>query len=331
MKNNVPLLIGLLAGIAGGLMVLAAFNAGILAFFLLFAAPAAVYIASMGWGTFAGIIAAGVASVLAGAFATGELAMVTAVLLFAPAAWVGHLVNLGQRAGDGSGRVIWYPLSAILLRLMIALAAGFLVVGMFSGYSREVFVTAVMELMRQMGEANPDMQTLDETAQMANAVAMARMLPIVVPCMWLLSHVITAFASAGITRRSGLLARGREDVAGTVNLPIEAAGFMAAGLIGTTMLSGTPADAAGVFLGLAMGGYGLIGLAQMHYRLRANPSRGLVLGIAYAMIVMFSVPLLIFTVMGLWRSLSRNSSSGPTPPGPSGPSGPGGGGPANPA
>lgn len=310
MNRNTPLLIGLLSGIAGGLMVLAAFNAGLLAFFLLFAAPAAVYIASMGWGTWAGLISAVVASIMAGSFGNPQLALVAAALLFAPAAWVGHLTNLGQPAENGSG-MVWYPLSAILLRLMAALAIGFILVGFLSGYSRELFAGAFVDLMKQMGEMNPDLPAQNDDALMASAATYAQLLPIIVPCIWLLFHVLTAFIAANITRRSGLLAREPEDVAGTVNLPIEAAGFMAAGLVGTMLLSGTVADAGGVFLGIAIAGYALIGLAQVHYRLRGNPAAGMLLGIVYGTIVLFTVPLFVFTVMGLFRSFTSNNARPP--------------------
>lgn len=331
MQMNQPLLIGLLAGIAGGLMVLAAFNAGLLAFILLFAAPAAVYIASMGWGTIAGLVAAIIATALAGFFGAPSLAVMTGLLLFVPAAWVGHLVNLGQPADNGSG-IFWYPLSAILLRLMSALTLGFLIVGFSFGYSTELFVNAFVDLMKQLAEANPELPPIDEDQMMVQAAGYARLLPILVPCIWLLFHVLTAFVAANVTRRSNLLARGPEDVAATVNLPFEAAGFMAAGLIGTLFLSGSAALAGGVFLGIAIGGYALIGLAQLHYRTRSNPARGMLIGVAYAMIVLFTVPLFIFSVMGLIRSLSQNRSgpSAPNSPPNSPPSSPPGG-PYNPS
>jgi len=316
MNKNSSIIIGALAGIAGGLMVLAAFNAGLLAFVLLFAAPAAVYLASMGWGTVAGIVAAIVATVMSGVFGAPSFAVLTGLLLFAPAAWVGHLTNLAQPAENGTG-LVWYPLSAILLRLMTALTASFLIVGYSAGYSTEMFVGSFVDMMKQMAASNPDLPALDEDLLMARAASYARLIPIIVPCIWLLLHVITAFVAANVTRRSGLLAREEEDIAATVNLPIEAAGFMAAGLIGSMFLSGTAAAAGSVFLGIALGGYALIGLAQLHYRTRPMASRGFILGIAYGMIVLFTVPLFVFTVMGLIRSFSQNRS-GPNNPDASG-------------
>ena len=65
MNSNIALLIGLLAGLAAGLMVLAGFAGGSVSLVLIFASPAAVYIASLGWGTIAGIVAAIGGSVIA--------------------------------------------------------------------------------------------------------------------------------------------------------------------------------------------------------------------------------------------------------------------------
>lgn len=315
MKNSQPLWVGLLAGIAAGLMMLAAFRAGFSAVILIFAAPAAVYIAAMGWGTLAGIVSAATAAVLVFMTTGFSAAVMASALSYFPAAWVGHLANLGRPADDGEG-MIWYPLSEILFRLMIALALGFWIFGLVSGYSPELVIPAFVELMREMGSANPDLPALTDTQLQQSAKLYASMIPLVVPAMWLLFHVLIAALSAAIARRSNLLARAPDDIAASLNLPPAAFIFAIAGLVGTLLLSGAPQMAASVLLGLAIGGYGLVGLADLHYRTRNWPARGILLALVYTAIVLFSLPILFFTGIGFLRSLGamRGPGAGAGPP-----------------
>ncbi|GEM_PF-3458205 len=319
MINNQALFTGVLAGVAAGLMIFGALNAGLLAIFLLFAAPAAIYIATMGWGSAAGIVAALVGIVIAGVFGGYPLAGISGALLFAPAAYVGLLVNLGTRstntaANDNEGGVVWFPLSIILFRLMMVLAAGFILIGLFAGLTNEFLTARFAELLKAFYNTNPNLPALDDATYTAHAATYAKIFPIALPCLWLMMHVATAFIAANITRRSGLLARDPEDVAATVRLPVEAAGILAAGLLGELILPGTLQLAAAVLLGIGIGGFGLIGLAHLHFTSRGNPIRPFLLWASYASIVLFSVPLLIFTAIGLFRSfnVSNRNASGPT-------------------
>lgn len=314
MKRNQAILTGLFAGIAAGVMVLGASSAGMLAFLLYFAAPAAVYIASMGWGGIAGLVAAVAGAGLAAMFGDNSIAGLTLALLFAPAAAVGHMANLGQRAnmGEEAGKaIVWFPLSLILFRLMIMLAAGFILIGYLSGYTQQLAAQAFAEIMKQVSSANPDLPQLSNEILQDRASLYASIIPLVIPGIWLLMHVLTAFLAANITRRMGVLARDEEDIAATVNLPFEAIGFIVAGLAVMMLFPDPLALAGSVLVGIGVGGYALIGLAQMHYRTRPLPSRGLILALAYASIVMFTVPLLIFTIMGIFRSMRSTSGSGP--------------------
>jgi hypothetical protein len=319
MINNQALLTGILAGCAAGLMIFGAFNAGLFAIVLLFAAPAAIYIATMGWGSGAGLVAAFTGTLIAGWFGGMPLGAMSGGLLFAPAAYIGHLVNLGTRstvnaANDNAGGVVWFPLSIILMRLMFILAAGFIIIGAFAGLTDTVLSEAFTELLKTFYAANPDLPALEDAVFAAHAATYAKIFPIALPCLWLMMHVATAFVSANITRRSGLLAREPEDVAATVKLPAEAAIMLVAGLVGEMVFSGTLQLAAAVLLGIGIGGFGLIGLAHLHFTTRGNPMRSFLIWATYGSIILFSVPLFIFTAIGLFRSFnaSNRKPSGPT-------------------
>jgi len=312
MKND--LIIGALAGIAAGAMVFAAVQSGVLAFVLLFAAPLAIYIVTMGWGR-----NAGVASVVAGLAVTGyggspATAVVAGTLLFVPACWVAMMANLGQRGTNGAGAIVWFPLSIILFRLMLALLGGFLLFGAVSGYSNELVVPTFVQLMQEIAAANPQMPVASETEIVERATTYANLIPLIVPGLWLMLHVGVAFLAAKITRRSGLMAREEEEIAANVSLPPEAIILLVAGFIGILMLPGIYEMAAKVAFGIAVSGFGLIGLAQLHHNTKGMAGRTLILSAAYGAILLFTVPLVFFAASGTMRSLSSNQT------GPKGPS-----------
>lgn len=312
MTQYQPIFVGILAGIAAGLMVFAAFNAGLLAFLLFFAAPAAIYLAAMGWGNLGGIVATLTGTVLIGTVGGTSIAALAGILLFIPATYVGYLVNLGHK-NDDQGNILWFPLSDILLRLMIILAGGFILIGVISGYNSEVFSQAFIEMMHQLAESNPDLPRLSDAQLVERADLYSNLLPIIAPCIWLLPHVITAFIAASITRSSGLLARQDETVANVINLPLEAAGFLGVGLLGYFLFDDAIAQASSVLLGIGIGGYGLVGLAQLHIFARSFPTGKLLLSASYTAIILFSVPFLFFTIMGLIRSFSTHNSGSNDP------------------
>ncbi|MEZ5881229.1 MAG: hypothetical protein R3D35_11275 [Nitratireductor sp.] len=307
---NRSILIGLLAGLAAGLLVTATVTTMPFAFFLPFVAAGVIYIATMGWG-----FQAGIASVIAGtgtigAFTEISTALAGSAMLFVPAGWVGHLTNLGQTDEDRGG-IHWYPLGTILFHLMAILVVVFITIGALGGVTEEALVNSFKQLFSEVMRQRPDMSGLTPEVIETQARAYATVIPLVAPGVWLLMHVLTAFAAAAITRRSGILAREREDIAASVALPPQAAGFLVAGLVGMLVLSGSVALAGAVMLGIAICGYGLIGLAQLHFKMRGNPAAFLVLTIAYGSVVLLAFPFIVFTIMGLLRSFSQQARNTP--------------------
>ena len=307
---NRSILIGLLAGLAAGLLVTATVTTMPFAFFLPFVAAGVIYIATMGWG-----FQAGIASVIAGTGTIGvfteiSTALAGSAMLFVPAGWVGHLTNLGQTDEDRGG-IRWYPLGTILFHLMAILVVVFITIGALGGVTEEALVNSFKQLFSEVMRQRPDMSGLTPEVIETQARAYATVIPLVAPGVWLLMHVLTAFAAAAITRRSGILAREREDIAASVALPPQAAGFLVAGLVGMLVLSGSVALAGAVMLGIAICGYGLIGLAQLHFKMRGNPAAFLVLTIAYGSVILLAFPFIVFTIMGLLRSFSQQARNTP--------------------
>jgi hypothetical protein len=313
------ILISILAGIAAGLMIIAAFRAGSAVLLMLFAAPVAVYLASLGWGTLAGFLAALIASVVSG-FAGGGAAstIITAALLFFPAAWAGHLANLGQSAPDGKS-IIWYPPEAILTRLTIAIAGGFIVAGFVLGADSGSIETAIMEMLREMLQATGEQDQISDENLARNAQFYAALIPLVVPAVWLFMHVAIFYIASVIAHRSGKLARTRDDIPATANLPFNFIGLPLAGIAGMLVAPSPVYEIAAVLAGTGIAAFALVGLADLHFNSRGRSARGLLLFAAYFLLFIFSIPIVLFAITGAIRSWRMQSNiSSPPPPNGSG-------------
>lgn len=321
MRQATNWIIGLLAGIAGGLMALAEPTTVSMGLILLFVAPMAIYIAALGWGTVCGLVAA-IAATLVSSYG-GDLAspVATGTLLFLPAAWAGHLANLARREtthnkGNGAGEtILWFPLSGILLRLMLALAAGLLLTGWASGFSGEELVRLFTQMMNEAVKSEPELANSIDIERVATLYA--RLTPLVAAALWLLMHVLVMNISAMIVRMSGRLARPAEDIAATVNLPVEVLVMPIAGLVGMVAFSGPLANFGAVFAGVGIAGFALIGLADLHWVSRGRPGRGAILFFSYlALPLFFLLPLAVFAFIGARRSIRWRGGASGNPPSP---------------
>jgi hypothetical protein len=127
-------------------------------------------------------------------------------------------------------------------------------------------------------------------------------------------HVLVMHLSAMIVRQSGRLARPAEDIAATANLPVEALALPVAGITGMVLFAGPAYEIAAVAAGIGTAGFGLIGLAELHYVSRGRPGRGVMLFVSYLVLVLFSFPLLVFAGIGARRAIKRRNRMPPTPP-----------------
>ena len=317
MKANSTWIIGILAGLAGGLVMLAAVPKSYLAIILLACAPAAIYIASLGWGTLAGLIAAIVASAVSLHDGTWAAPLVSAAVLFLPAAWAGHLANLARREtvsdqGKTSEITVWFPLSGILIRLMLALLAGFIIAGWASEYSGKELAASYIEAMNEYVAELPQGEAPKPADIQLFANILAGIYPFVVPTAWLIFHVLVMHVSAVIVRRSGRLARPPEDIAINVNLPVEALVLPVAGIAGMILLSGPLYEISAAVAGIGIGGFALVGLAELHTISRGRAGRGFMLFISYLVLILFYFPMLVFAIIGARRAI-RNRKP-PLPP-----------------
>lgn len=307
------------AGIAAGLMSLAGLRPSAISLPLLIAAPLPVYVASLGWGTAAGVVSALVATAAALLWHGVAAAAVTAGLLFAPAALAGHLANLAQPHPQGQG-MIWFPLTGILLRLAGSIGAGFVIAGVALGYHPDDVTSAFVGLFREVLATDPGAAVPDEALLEQSARTYAAMLPAVIPAMWLMAHVLVMHIAAVITARSGLLARPAEDIAANLRLPKAALAIPLLGVAGMAMLPSPAYEISAIAAGVGIAAFALSGIAELHVVTRGRPARGIVLFFSWLTLLIFGFPVFVFAAMGVARSLRPANTTQP-PPGASGPSG----------
>jgi hypothetical protein len=305
MNRQSGTLIGILAGIASGLMAIAALRAGTAALAMIFAAPIPVYLASLGWGTAAGFIAAALAAASGMVIGGLNSVIVTAALMFVPAAWVGHIANLGQRTPDGN--MIWFPLEKVFFHLLVAVAAGVIVMGFVLRYDTATLQEMMVEMLRDLVASSQQPMAVTEEGMVRSAHLYASLIPLLVPMIWLNVHVTVFYLAAVLARRSGRMIRPRDDIPVTANLPFAAFGLPLAGILGMAAAPSPIYEIGAVLAGTGIGAFALVGLAELHLRSLGRPGRSVTLFVTYLLLFLFTLPILIFAVMGLVRSWRRRA------------------------
>ena len=296
-------LIGVVAGAASALLFAGLVLQSSGAIGLAFLAPVPIFLASLGWGSLAGGLAAAAAFVATAAFTGSFLAGLSLLLPGAlPAAVIGHLAGLarpvehGTPGGNGAPVLDWYPVSRILFAITLAGAGACLAIGWLIGFDPETLTRDVAEALgAQAGAA--DQLGADQVQRWAEIIVSA--IPFVQPAFLVAVLVGCLYVSAAIARASGRMPRPRDDIPSQTGLPKVALAIFAAALA-LSFLQGPLAIAAAVVVGAFALSFTFVGLAAMHRRTRGRGGRGLILFTAYAGILLLSFPLIAFLVLGLF-------------------------------
>ncbi|MAU98208.1 MAG: hypothetical protein CMP81_20390 [Fulvimarina sp.] len=291
---------------------------------LALAAPIPIFIASLGWGSIAGFVAAIVAAVsvaaISGIVSGGVLLFVAMTL---PAAIAGHLVGLARPVDDAEpeGRrdgfpglhpaaagpqLMWYPLERVLFAITMMAAVACIGLGWYLGYDVETLKPEIVEALSQSGNAG-EMSDIEVEAV---AGLLLSLVPVVQPAVLTLTLGVGLYLAAWVTRISDRLPRPKDDIPSALHLPPMAMFIFVAGLAGL-FLPGTAEHVAAVFCGAFGMAFTFVGLARLHARTRGRSNRGLLLFVSYAAIVILSFPLVIFTCLGIFDTVGRMRNSSP--------------------
>ncbi len=273
---------------------------------LVFVAPLPLAIASLGWGTRAGILSAFVSwvgliitfnSLVPGVDAMMQ-ATSTALIIAVPMVLVAHYAGLARQNEAAAGGLEWYPYSR-LFQLMTFLSAVMvvlsLVVGGYDPAKLAVDLAAgLKEAFVNSGGQVPDDETINAISNF-----FASMVPLISANGRLMVLVGNLWIALLVVRHSGRPVRPRDDLAANWILPSYMSLVFVVALV-LAAVDGPVGMVAAAFAGAAGMAFSMIGLGDLHLFVRRKASRKPLLVVTYVLIFLtFGLPFLPLMLVGL--------------------------------
>jgi hypothetical protein len=294
-------LIALIAGAASALMFASIVSGALISLVLVCLAPLPLMLVAIAWGPLCGALGGLAATLVIGVAVSPPLALGYGLAIALPAWWLGHLAMLGRPLAAGSAspdpasmQVEWYPLGRILL--WIAALAALLTAGsLFSLGSDALSIGDAMRrgfarVLSLMGET-------DVTEHDPRVGLMVAVTPVLVAASQMATLTLNLWLAAKVAAVSGRLHRPWPDLSSTSLPPMTLVALCVA--LAFSFFGGMIGILAIVVTTVLMVAYALVGLAVLHTITRGLASRAFWLAAAYVVIFMFSVSLVLLTVLGL--------------------------------
>lgn len=294
-------LIALIAGAASALMFASIVSGALISLVLVYLAPLPLMLAAIAWGPLCGALGGLVATLVIAGALSPPLALGYGLAFALPAWWLGHLAMLGRPLASGiagsdaaSLQVEWYPLGRILL--WIAALATLLTAG--SLYSLGSDASAISDAMRRgFAKILSLVSETTVTESDPRVGLMVAVIPVLVAASQMATLTLNLWLAAKVAAVSGRLHRPWPDLSGTSLPPMTLVALCVA--LAFSFFSGMTGILAVVVTTVLMMAYALVGLAVLHTITRDLASRGFWLATAYAILLMFSVSLVLLTALGL--------------------------------
>lgn len=315
--------IGLGSGLASALLFVSLVSGSPLAVALFYLAPLPVFIVSLGWPHWSGLVAT-LAGTLALAFGfSTSLGIVFLIGVGLPAWWLSYLTLLAS--ADENGAPSWYPLGRLVLwAAAIGTVLTAVSLPLFTGSldyqpafraSLDAVLRAQLDTPEGAAIALPNGGDPDRFLDF-----IALLLPPMAALSTMLAALFNLWAGARIVRRSGRLPRPWPDIAAGMAFPRGTAALLGIALL-ASLLPGLP----GLFAELATvtvtAGFTLLGFAVLHVVTRGVAARPFILAAAY-LLILLQAWLIFMAVLGLCEQLAgvrariaaRRASKSTTPP-----------------
>jgi hypothetical protein len=298
------LLIALAAGCASALMFASIISGALISLLLFYLAPLPLMVAALGWGPLSATIGGIAAASGLGAIFGLAYCIAFVVTVAVPAWWLGHLALLGRpiemkgSPDNGASPVApaleWYPVGRILLWISGFAALTTVAALLTLGTDAEAITGTLRRGLLRLLDLR-DTTPKAETEQWIDAlVAIA---PAAAALFAMMTLTLNLWLAAKITATSGRLHRPWPDLKSAALPAMTLAALCVA--IAFCFAGGLIAILAQIASAALLMAYTLIGFAVLHTVTLALKSRALWLGCIYAIVVVFSWPVLAMVILGL--------------------------------
>jgi hypothetical protein len=299
--------IAIAAGCASALMFASLVSGALISLLLFWLAPLPLMMAGLGWGPLTATVG-GIAAALGLGAIFGLPYCITFVIMVAlPAWWLGYLALLGRPMADpnlGSGpepavvHLEWYPVGRILLWIagfaVLTTMAALLTLGTDAPTIASAMKRGLLRVLdSRMVTGNADMERVVD--------AMVTIAPLAAVMVTMISLTINLWLATLVTATSGRLRRPWPDLRATALPAMTLVASCVA--IAFCFTSGLLAILAQVTTTALMAAYALTGFAVLHTVTQSLSSRTFWLICAYAVVVIFTWPVMAMVVLGIADAL----------------------------
>ena len=311
---NHYLIIAFAAGLCTALLNLSGYSGGPvgLGFVLVLIASLPIMIASLGWGSFTGLLSALFAGLIITLLTNIKPGLIFLLLNFLPAWWISHLAGLSRQNGE-TGEMEFYPPGRLLI--WIAGICSLTAMAMFIpfGFSIEAYHDTITTLMTQLYKAQDLQGSNGQGLDLQRLIAIvSRLAPTVSAVMLVLSLVISLYFAGRVAQKSGRLTRPWPNLHKVTMAPVSAILFLVG--LAFTFVEGLP----GIFAQIVTSSFGtallLVGLSVLHDLTRTAPSRTALLWTTYFLLVIFQWLALFLIILGASEILLNVRARFPRPP-----------------
>ena len=313
MANNLihksPTVVGLIAAAVFCAMMIVFGSMGLLVLVPVFLGALPVYVAALGWGTRAGIVATSAIIAISAIMTDISNGLLIGVMIAGPAALAGHQANLAQKIEDQGDELQWYPFSQILFWITMLIIGAVLLFGMLINFDPVEIGPQLSEHLKPLFPTPENGSGLSIEDREKALLMNLQMMPFVLPSLWIGIHFLNFLLALKITRQIDVLARPVEDLASVISLPPYALVLLVVSLSGIVITSPPFSYGFAVAAGALVMAFSIVGLAMLHQRIRHSPVRSPMLFITYAMIAMIFLPVYLFSFAGILRVAGMTHTS----------------------
>ncbi|MGL4406219.1 MAG: DUF2232 domain-containing protein [Notoacmeibacter sp.] len=294
-------LVGVLSGAASAVLAGSILTQSSLAIVLFFISPLPVMLAGLSFGATATLVGALACTVFVSFIVSTPAALIVGAISMLPSALAVFLIALARPAeeiGGESGHIVWFPLGDTVFFCALLIAAAFMAMGAYGGYDMAFATEFAATFEQQFKSVNPEFAPgADFAASLANFIFYA--VPVIQPAMFTAVLTANLWFALQLVRKSGRLARPKDNWPLTLRMPKIALPAFALALA-SSFLSGPLGLIALTVCGVLGACFSFAGFAVLHERTIGKPWRTPVLFLAYFSAFFFLPVIAVFVFIGLF-------------------------------